>query len=355
MVRVDLLDINFGYRKVSLSDAFTKEATQRNIAEKFFVEFLTHILGKKAPLMVRRTEDIWQEIVKETKDILVVKTGVTLMGNVLSNLSELAWFGISPKSILHNHRVALKGVSDYRKDTDALTDLKRQIETGYGYGNRAEMEREIIRLEDAIARNPVRELIEAGLMPSIVEDVAAEDDLYSYKSRFVRKTDKFAQALNPAVLSAGKMVYMARDTKPYQVLSYGTQVSDFVARYTLYQHLTTRKKDPVDHATAVQMASDAFVNYDIPSHRTVQYLNDMGAVWFTKYYLRIQKVIAMLYRDQPGRALAILALGEYFDSVPLLSDSQFIHRLNNPFSMGALKYPGALDDLVTVKMGMSLF
>ena len=355
MVRVDLLDINFGYRKVSLSDAFTKEATQRNIAEKFFVEFLTHILGKKAPLMVRRTEDIWQEIVKETKDILVVKTGVTLMGNVLSNLSELAWFGISPKSILHHHRVALKGVSDYRKDTAALADLKRQIETGYGYGNRAEMEREIIRLEDAIARNPVRELIEAGLMPSIVEDVAADDDLYSYKSRFVRKTDKFAQALNPAVLSAGKMVYMARDTKPYQVLSYGTQVSDFVARYTLYQHLTTRKKDPVDHATAVQMASDAFVNYDIPSHRTVQYLNDMGAVWFTKYYLRIQKVIAMLYRDQPGRALAILALGEYFDSVPLLSDSQFIHRLNNPFSMGALKYPGALDDLVTVKMGMSLF
>ena len=111
----------------------------------------------------------------------------------------------------------------------------------------------------------------------------------------------------------------------------------------------------MDRASAIQLASDAFVNYDIPSHRTVQYLNDMGAVWFTKYYLRIQKVIMHLYRDQPGRALAILALGEYLDSAPLLTDSQLINRLNNPFSIGAFKYPGVLDDLGTVKAGMSLF
>lgn len=354
-VRVDLLDINFGYRKSSLSDAFTKEATQRNIAEKFFVDLLTYIMGEKAALRVRRAEDIWQEIVKETKDILVVKSGVTLMGNVVSNLSELTWFGVSPKDILTHHRVALKGASDYRKNRDALDALKLKLGADYSYGNRAEMEREVIRLEDAIARNPVRELIEAGLMPSIVEDVAAEDDLYSYKSRFVRGTEKDAAKVNPAVLNVAKNVYMSKDTKTYQALTYGTQISDFVARYTLYQHLTTRKKNPMDKAAAVQLASDAFVNYDIPSHRTIQYLNDMGAVWFTKYYIRILKVITHLYRIQPGRALAILALGEYFDSLPVLTDSHLIHRMNNPFSMGALKYPGALDDLATVKMGMSLF
>ncbi len=355
LVRVDLLDINFGYRKLSISDAFDKDAAQRGIAEKFFVDLAEHIGGKRAKLWVRQAEDVWQEIVKETKDILVVKTGITLMGNVMSNLSELIWFGVSPKAILEHHRVALKGASDYRRDRDALDALKLKLGSGYSHGNRAEMEREVIRLEDAIARNPVRELIEAGLMPSIVEDVAADDDLYSYKSRFVRKTEGYAEKLNPAIQTAARNIYMAKDTKAYQALSYGTQVSDFVARYTLYQHLTTRKKNPMDRESAIQLASDAFVNYDIPSHRTVQYLNDMGAVWFTKYYLRIQKVIASLYRDQPGRALAILALGEYFDTVPLLTDSQFIHRLNNPFSIGALKFPSTLDDLATVKLGMSAF
>lgn len=355
LVRVDLLDINFGYRKLSISDAFDKDAAQRSIAEKFFVDLAEHIGGKRAKLWVRQAEDVWQEIVKETKDILVVKTGITLMGNVMSNLSELLWFGVSPKAILEHHRVALKGASDYRRDRDALDALKLKLGSGYSHGNRAEMEREVIRLEDAITRNPVRELIEAGLMPSIVEDVAADDDLYSYKSRFVRKTGGYAEKLNPSIQTAARNIYMAKDTKAYQALSYGTQVSDFVARYTLYQHLTTRKKNPMDRESAIQLASDAFVNYDIPSHRTVQYLNDMGAVWFTKYYLRIQKVIASLYRDQPGRALAILALGEYFDTVPLLTDSQFIHRLNNPFSIGALKFPSTLDDLATVKLGMSAF
>lgn len=355
LVRVDLLDINFGYRKLSISDAFDKDAIQRSIAEKFFVDLAEHIGGKRAKLWVRQAEDVWQEIVKETKDILVVKTGITLMGNVMSNLSELLWFGVSPKAILEHHRVALKGASDYRRDRDALGALKLKLGSGYSHGNRAEMEREVIRLEDAIARNPVRELIEAGLMPSIVEDVAADDALYSYKSRFVRKTEGYAEKLNPSIQAAARNIYMAKDTKVYQALSYGTQVSDFVARYTLYQHLTTRKKNPMDRESAIQLASDAFVNYDIPSHRTVQYLNDMGAVWFTKYYLRIQKVIATLYRDQPGRALAILALGEYFDTVPLLTDSQFIHRLNNPFSIGALKFPNTLDDLATVKLGMSAF
>lgn len=355
MVRVDLLDINFGYRKSSLSDLFNKDQIHKKLAPKLFVMFAEEIWGEKAGLRVRQIEDAWQEIIRETKDILVVKTGITLMGNVMSNLSELLWFGVSPKDILHHHRVAMRGVANYRKDSAQLSDIQRQLASGYSHINRAELEREVIRLEDAIARNPVRELIESGLMPSIVEDVAAEDDLYSYKSRLVRKAEKFTKALNPSVVSAARMVYMAKDTKMYQTLSYGTQVSDFVARYTLYQHLTNRKQDPLDKAKAIQLASDAFVNYDIPSHRTVQYLNDMGAVWFTKYYLRIQKVIAHLYRDQPGRALAILALGEYFNSVPLLTDSQFIHRMNNPFSIGAFKYPGALDDLATVKAGMALF
>jgi hypothetical protein len=354
LVRIDLLDINFGYRKSSLSDVFTKEAAQRNIAEKFFADFLTHILGEKAALRVRQFEDIWQEVVKETKDILVVKTGVTLMGNVMSNLSQLLWFGVNPKDILHHHRVALKGVSDYRKDSALLADIKLKLSSGYTHGNQAELEREVIRLEDALARNPVKELIEAGLMPSIVEDVAADDDLYSYKSRFVRNTEKFTKGLNPNVLAVGRMVYMAKDTKAYQALSYGTQVSDFVARYTLYQHLTNRKKNPMDKDATIQLVSDAFVNYDIPSHRTIQYLNDMGALYFTKYYLRIQKVIAHLYRDQPGRALAILALGEYFNS-PVLTDSQFIHRMNNPLQAGALKFPGSLDELATIKAGMAMF
>ena len=354
-VRVDLLDLNFGYRKSSISSVFEKDPQTWGYVDKAFVDMTTFLFKKKASLYIRRTEDVFQEIVRETKDILVVKTGLTLLGNVSSNFTLLGWYGVPLKDQVHHHKVALRGAMQYRKDTDALTQLTLKLASNYVGTNRAEMEREVVRLKGELARNPVRELIEAGMMPTIVEDVAVDDDLYSYKSALVEKTNKFTKKLNPGVVAAGKVLYMGKDTKMYQALSYGTQISDFLAKYTLYQYLTTRKKDPLSHEEAIQKASDAFVNYDIPSHRTVQYLNDMGIVWFTKYYLRIQKVIAHLYKENPGRALMLLSLSHFFSGIPTLMDSSFIHKMHNPFSIGAFKYPSVLDELATVKLGMSPF
>lgn len=355
MVRVDLLDINFGYRKSSLSTVFDKDPQTRGFAEKAFVDMATFLMGKKAALRVRQTEDVFQELVRETKDILVVKTGMTLLGNVTSNFTLLGWYGVPARDMLHHHKVALRGAMAYHKDSEALATLNMQLASGYITGNRDEMEREVVRLKNEIERNPVKKLIDAGMMPTIVEDVAADDDIYSYKTNLVQRTEAFTSKLNPQILAAGKALYMAKDTKIYQAMYYGTQISDFLAKYTMYQYATSRKKNPLSHEEAIQLASDAFVNYDIPSHRTVQYLNDMGIVWFTKYYLRIQKVIAHLYAEKPGRAMMLLSLSHFFSGVPTLMDSSFIHKLHNPFSIGAFKYPSVLDELATVKLGMSPF
>lgn len=355
MVRVDLLDINFGYRKSSLSVVFDKDYQVKGTVDKFLVDYIKPHLSPKAALHIRRFEDVFQELVRETKDILVVKTGMTLLGNVTSNFTLLGWYGVPVRDMLHHHKVALRGAMAYHKDSEALATLNMQLASGYITGNRDEMEREVVRLKNEIDRNPVKKLIDAGMMPTIVEDVAADDDRYSYKTNLVQKTEAFTSKLNPQVLAAGKALYMAKDTKIYQAMYYGTQISDFLAKYTMYQYATTRKKNPLSHEEAVQLASDAFVNYDIPSHRTVQYLNDMGIVWFTKYYLRIQKVIAHLYAEKPGRALMLLSLSHFFSGIPTLMDSSFIHKLHNPFSIGAFKYPSVLDELATVKLGMSPF
>ena len=355
MIRQDLLDINFGYRKQSIASVFDKDSQEHNFAEHFFVDFLNYVLGEKAAWRVQQAEDIWQALVHEIKDILVVKSFSTLKGNVLSNASALLWFGVSPKAMLRDHRIALKGATAYRKDSAELQDLRLKLGSGYVKTDRKEMERRVLQLEDSLARNPVRELIDAGLMPTIVEDVSSDDDLYSYKSRLVQWTEEKTQGMNPGIKSAVRTLYMAHDTKFYQTLSHATRLSDFLARYTLYQHVTTRKENPLSKEEAVQLASDAFINYDVPSHRTVQYMNDMGFVWFTKYYLRIQKIIASLYKEKPGRAIAMLALEKYLGALPTLMDSSFVHRLYNPLSDGALKYPGSLGELATVKMLMSPF
>lgn len=222
-------------------------------------------------------------------------------------------------------------------------------------GSLHDMQQRIVQLEDSLARNPVKELIDAGLLPTIVEDVGQEVDEFSYKSKLVRGTEKYTAGLNKHIKAAAKVAYVSHDTQLYKWLSEGTQVSDFLARYTAYQYMTSRTNAPMDHKTAVQFVSDAFVNYDIPTHRSMQYLNDMGIIWFTKYYLRIQKVIMHLFRDNPARALMLGTLDHFFAGAQTLMDSGFIHHIGNPLSVGAFKYPGALEDLATVNALMSLF
>jgi len=373
LVKSEILDIVFGYRKFSLSEAFKKDPGARGEVEKHFVGFIEHLYGvyargrlgmnqadaekyaKRAAVHAAKSERVWQEIVRETKDIIVVKTGIVMLGNIWSNFSLLALSGVSVKDMLQTSLVALKGATAYQQDNEELSRLQGLLATGYTQGRDAEIQRQILRLEDALARNPVKELIDAGLMPTIVEDVGAEQDPYSYKSLLARKTERFTDQLNPNVVKAGKLVYMAKDTAMYQGLSRITQLSDFVARYTLYQHLVNRRKNPLSKAAAIQEASDSFVNYDIPMHRGLQYTDDMGITMFTKYFLRIQRVLLKLSRDNPVRVLLAVALNNYLDLGPIVLDSSALTRIgNNPLEWGAFQFPGTLDELATVQAGMSL-
>lgn len=352
MVRNDLLDMNFGYRKLSASNMFHKQDHERNFVEKMLVELGTYAFDQKAPLRVRQVEDVWQAVVMATKSNLVIKSWSTFTGNLRSNWSQLILMGVNPVAIFKHHRVALKGAWAYRKDSAELFALQQQVATGYLQpGNTmTAIEDRILRLEDAMARNPVKPLIDAGLMPTIVEDVAVNDDIYSYKSRFTKWTEKGTSKINPHVVEAAKWLLMTEDSTPYKVMSYGAQISDFLARYTLYQHETTKSKKPMKHEEAIQLASDAFINYDIPTHRMTQYLNDTGMVMFTKYYVRIQRMIARLYKNHPGRIMMMLGTEAWLGAQPTVLDSSVLVRWGNPMNMGALDYPGSISSLTTVRL-----
>lgn len=348
-VRNDVLDMNFGYRKLSLGTMFDKEDAQRNFVEKMFVEIMSHMFDEKAQLRTRQAEDIWQAVVKEMKANIVVKSWATMTGNLRSNWSQLLLMGVSPLDIVKSHRVAFKAAWEYKQDSAKLFQLKHQLKIGHMEpGNTiAKLEYQVKRLEDGLARNPIRPLIDAGLMPTIVEDVSVDEDGYSYKSRFTKKIDDTVDAINPHILKGVQMLTMHHSTAPYKIMSYATQISDFLARYTLYQHDVT-KKNALTHEQAVQRASEAFINYDIPTHRKIQYANDSGLIMFSKYYVRIQKVLARIYKDAPGRVLAMIAAEHMLGDQPTVLDSSFTHHFGNPFSTGALSYFGSLDSVTTV-------
>lgn len=378
MVRKDSLDIAFGYHKLTAASIFEKREEDRNVVEAamvFAVEFMLkndarmqnlhrsykgeplldpERYAKRAPMVVRKSERIWQEIVREVKDAIVIKTGTVMMGNLASNFMLLKMNGVPLTDIIKNTQIAWAATNEYQKNTAELFKLETQVATGYSVTLSIEIQQRIVELKDAIARSPVKSLIDSGLMPTIVEDTSADADIYSYKSALARKVEKYTDQMNPAVVSAARTAYMAHDTKLYQSISHVTQLSDFTARYVLYQHLTTRKEEPLSMPEAIQEASDAFVNYDIPMQRGLQYMEDVGLTMFSKYFMRIQRVIVKMTRQHPGQVLEAMLLNHYFEMLPTVLDSSVIGRIgNNPLSTGALQYPSSLMELLTVKAGIA--
>lgn len=249
-----------------------------------------------------------------------------------------------------SHAVAIKGALDYRNDSKRLMQLQQSVDIGY-FTDTVAAEAEMVELRDRLARNPIKPLIDAGLMPTIVEDVEVDDNRYTYKAKLDRKVEKFTSKVPAWMRTVGKQVYMTHDTATYKFLSQSTQLSDLVARYALYEHATTRRKDPLSQADALRLAEDSFVNYDLPSHRTLQYLNDMGIVMFTKYYLRIQKVIMRLVKERPARGLILVALEHYISGLQSVMDSSWVNKLgNNPLQDGALGFLGSLKELPAIKL-----
>ncbi len=122
----------------------------------------------------------------------------------------------------------------------------------------------------------------------------------------------------------------------------------------LYKHLTTRKADVVSKDAALHQVRQAFVNYDVPTHKGLQYANDMGLIWFTKYYVRIQSVIFQMVRENPLQALALLAVNGFYDFPDILESSMLDHLPLN-FGVGAFEAPGAIDEIATISAMMAPF
>lgn len=364
-VRSDLLYPVFGYRTPTLTAMFDKvsptaltghadlhnvreaDSEIRNFAEELVVTYLERLFGKTVGLRLRQAEDVMAEAVTLTKDILVIRTGFVLAGNIISNLHQLWWAGVPLKDMFQHSRTAFIGAMDFRQNEARLQHLyllRDSRSQGHVLGD---IEREIAALEDAQAINPVRPLIDAGLLPTIVDDVSTEDEADTYLNRLQTWAKPVTDIVPSPIRTGLRTVVVGHGTPLYKILSQGTQISDFMARYALYQHLTTRSQEPLSHEQAVVRAAEDFVNYDIPSHPGMHFLNRLGLVYFTKYYLRIQRVLLRNFEERPARAMLLLLQQHYFDGVQQIMDS--LPTFNNPLEPGALKLGEVWDDSLILR------
>lgn len=270
----------FGQRKFQVAELKHIKSNQDNIAKRLLHD------------SVKFLEDGTRELTQQIKKAVVIKNGSTLMGNIASNNSLLWMKGLS---VLETSRSQLEGVKlirKYERDLKALMGAKALNKVKPTSGRTAQIE----SLENAIADNGMTELIEAGSLQVEFEDISSSDSgiVDGVRKRVKPLTDLLPEFMKDIV----KNTSMTEDSYTYQLLHNTTQKSDLVSRYALHKY---NIKEGMTHEASLRDIDETFINYDLPSHPSIQYANDLGLTLFTKYKLRVLKVLATLYKDSPLR------------------------------------------------------
>lgn len=343
-VREELIDLIFGYRKLSIADMKIPYSRNKDGESlKVFEQIDKVIPGTTQGVKV--AERALLELVSIAKDNIVIKSGVVLVDNVLSNNVILAVKGVSPRDISKDSIIAYRALSQYQEVYNQRATLQHKLKVTKNLSTVAKrnLNRQIATLTDTLENNPVKELIDEGIFQSIVEDIDLHNDDYSFRGKaqalfhntskkLTPKDSKVSKALEGAT-EVYKQAYMTKDTASYQILMRLTQKSDFVARFVLYQHqlrkLEKRNKKkaltPEEWTLGRQKALleviETFVNYDVPTSPEIQYLNDIGVIMFTKFLFRIQKVILRMFTENPASTMALFSLEHTVGDLASIDDS----------------------------------
>jgi hypothetical protein len=332
IVRRDLVNLVFGYRELRLTNLWHKDSTERNLMENLFVQTLDQVTRGKGYQALRVGGDIWAELIREVKDILVIKNFFTLLGNNLSNGTVLAMSGVHLDKIITDQGKAYILINTLQRDAKALAAVNMElgIEEGRAQPNQAKinnLKAKATKLQSRITDNEISPLIDAGVFQTIIEDIDIDEDGFSYKERLTDKLEELTKGIPGPIKTVANNLLVTRKSHIYKALSYLTKTSDLAARYALYQHLVNNKK--MGREEAVEKVVKRFVNYDVPTDPKLDWANRVGLIWFSKYFMRIQAVLVEMVREEPARMLLWLGLHNLLDITTVWDSAATLDTLAN--------------------------
>lgn len=337
-VRNDEMNLLFGYRKVSLGSIFDKSTYERNLAEQLYAAMFQALFGSKAQLRSNQINAMWMELIKTLKDFIVIRNLKVLIANVLSNVSLTMVNDADPKNMVKDIKDAATYSIKYQKDKQRLNTVKHQLKIGLGS---PELVSEFAELKDAIARNPLADFIEAGMMPLIVNDISFKKDEVEFSTGFSTLKDNTVGKLPKFMQTGLDYALVAPGTPHYKFLANATQQSDFVFKYALYKQEMRRGSTS---EAALRLARQVFIEYDVPTSKGMTFINDNGIFMFTKFTLRIMRVLVHFIKTRANKLLIENAAMAMLFNNPSLLSLNFISQMwggRNPLNM-------PLDDVLTM-------
>lgn len=352
VIRTAVFNSVFGFRKYNVSEMFDKVSGERNYFEKFITTLYENIYGKQARNKAANHQYVWEWFVTQAKDLIVIRSVKVLIGNIIANALISAAYGITPTELARGMFYAWKEGKAYRQLQAEEQRINFEMLNATSESQRKKLKAQLVAVRQNMQNSGMHEYMEEGLMSTIVEDIDMGSETKLFKSDFEKKLDNLAEKIPQPVRTTMKWATFHPDTEIHKFLSESTQFSDFAAKYVLAKHIERKslkmgKSKKAAFEDGIQMAQEVFINYDIPTNRTLQAANDLGLFMFTKFTVRFQRALARQLHQNGGHAmLQHFMVEEYLPVAGLLNP--FFPMFNT--GLGAFTGIGALAQLPLIAM-----
>lgn len=342
MVRKDMLNDALGYRDASTGDLWSGNSRMNGQMRKVIRDSLVAVFGMDAYEMAVKGEAIVKNVVSEVRLLIAVKSVVVPVGNMVSNLLQLASRGVSPVFMAKVLPKKLAELETYQRSRVRLMNAEAELRAAVNdVVATRRLTAEIQAINDSHRRLSIWPLLEAGEFSSISDASVSREDVMLSSGRLSDYVHAQIEKLPPSLQTAAKYGILSKDTALFKGLQKSVAYGDFLAKAVLYDSLIQQKKMPVKEALG--MITEEFVNYDRLPGRFRGYLESIGMLWFYNFKIRISKVAMATLRNNPVHAL--LAYG----AAPMVTGP-----VGNPLSDGlfAKLLDGSLD--ASVGPGMAV-
>lgn len=338
-LRKNDLDLLIGYRKLALVDKINGKLVDSGRGE----------MNAAFTGSVRLAGDVWQGLVGEVKRRTVLFTPAVVLGNFTSNLAVSVIHGMNPVDVLRDQAEGLRAIRAYTGWQDDLAAVELDLSLGKDVNANTGRKR---RLMQAMESSGIHPLIQAGLFQSIVEDIdisAPESQgpiasiagkvlpselVDNAEDRYLKTPDFIKTGVNTLMLSPS--------TELGANIQAATAYSDFMARYAMFKHL--RAKGSTE-GEAINDVMDIYVDYAPNTSREMQYINDMGMYMYTKFLLRIQRVIMRAMAKNTEAVVGFEAAQQLLGNTSDIVDSSLLWGVS--FAGGRTQTPDEVFETVS--------
>lgn len=305
-VRRDMLNDALGYRAASVGDAWSGNSRWSPETLDTFKKAMLGVFGNRAYKYTMGGENLVQNLVKEAKTLIVVKSVVVPAVNFLANLYQMVARGVPVKNIAKSIPQKTAEINQYLKSRLRQVDAEAELRAATNPNQIRKLKAEIQSITDSHKRMSIWPLLEAGEFSSIADAGIGRDDILITEGKLHEYMEKLADKLPKSVRTAGRYALITKDTALFQGIQKTVEYSDFIAKAIIYDELTQRKGKTREEALG--RVTEEFVNYDRLPGRFRGYMESVGLMWFYNFKIRSTKVAVSMIRNNPVHAaMAMLA------------------------------------------------